>query len=96
MPAYFVADIRITDTAEYQKYLDACDAVFARFNGRYLAVDPAPVVLEGHRERGRAVIIEFPTESDLFAWYRSPDYQEVLAHRLKGAMCDTIMVRGKD
>jgi uncharacterized protein (DUF1330 family) len=95
MPVYFVADIRITDPAEYGKYLDACDDVFARFNGRYLAVDLAPLVLEGTRAHGRAVIIEFPSEADLLRWYRSAEYREVLAHRLKGADCDTVVVRGK-
>ncbi|CAI9404625.1 hypothetical protein ANOBCDAF_04656 [Pleomorphomonas sp. T1.2MG-36] len=96
MTAYFVAQIRIDDPAEYQRYLDACDAVFARFNGEYLAVDPAPTVLEGEWPYSRSVLIRFPCEADLLAWYNSPDYREIVVHRLAGAKCDSILVHGKD
>ncbi len=94
MTVYFVAQIQIHDAAEYQEYLDACDDVFARFNGAYLAVDPAPTVLEGSWPYSRAVIVGFPSEVDLLAWYNSPEYQEIVKHRLAGAHCDTIVVHG--
>jgi uncharacterized protein (DUF1330 family) len=47
MGCYFIANIRVTDGSTYQKYLDACDSVFAKYGGKYLAVDAAPRVLEG-------------------------------------------------
>ena len=50
MSCYFVARILIHDEAEYNRYLETCDEVFARFSGRYLAVDRAPVALEGTPE----------------------------------------------
>ena len=96
MTCYFLAQIRIDDLNEYRKYLDACDEVFARFNGTYLAVDSAPVVLEGTWDYSRTVIIAFPSEGDLHRWYCSDDYQRILKHRLAGARCDTLMVRGLD
>lgn len=96
MTAYFFAQIRIDDPAQYQRYLDACDGVFARFNGEYLAVDPAPTVLEGDWPYTRSVLIRFPREADLLAWYRSPDYQAIVTHRLTGAKCDSILLHGKD
>ena len=96
MTAYFVAQIRIDDPAEYQGYLDACDEVFARFNGEYLAVDAAPTVLEGAWPYTRSVLIRFPSEADLLAWYKSPEYQAIVVHRLGGARCDSIIVHGKD
>lgn len=94
MPCYFVARIQIHDPEEYDKYLAACDAVFARYNGRYLAVDPAPVPLEGNPEAGRMVLIEFPDEASFYRWYNSPDYQQIIAHRLAGAHCTASLVRG--
>lgn len=96
MTAYFVANIRVHDEVEYRAYLDACDEVFARSTGTYLAVDASPTVLEGSWPYSRSVIISFPGEDDLLAWYRSPQYQEVLRHRLAGADCDTIVVHGTD
>lgn len=96
MSCYFVARILIHDEAEYDRYLDRCDEVFARCNGRYLAVDRSPIPLEGTSEDGRMVIIEFPDEPSFRLWYDSPEYQEILAHRLAGAHCTSVLVRGKD
>jgi uncharacterized protein (DUF1330 family) len=91
-----VARILIHDDAEYERYLDKCDEVFARFSGRYLAVDRSPVPLEGTPEEGRMVLIEFPDEAAFRQWYGSPEYREILAHRLAGAYCTSVLVRGKD
>jgi uncharacterized protein (DUF1330 family) len=95
MGCYFFANIRITDEALYQKYLDACDAVFAKYHGKYLAVDKAPRVLEGLWNYSRTVLIYFKTETDFNAWYASPDYQRsgVSAGRRR---CDTILIRDLD
>ena len=95
MACYFVAHIQIHDEAEYARYLAQCDEVFARFHGRYLAVDEAPVALEGDPGDGRMVIIEFPNEAAFHAWYDSPAYQSILRHRLQGAHCTASLVRGK-
>lgn len=92
--AYFVAQITIRDRSEYEKYLEACDRVCARFNGEYLAVDSAPQVLEGEWSHERLVIIGFPCAEDLEKWYYSPEYQEILRFRLAGARCDSLLVRG--
>ena len=96
MTVYFVANIRIHDEAEYRAYLDACDDVFARSTGTYLAVDASPTVLEGSWPYSRSVTISFPTKADLPASYRSPQYQTVQRQRLAGADCDTIVVHGTD
>jgi uncharacterized protein (DUF1330 family) len=94
MSCYFIAHIVIHDDAEYQKYLDGVDAVFSQYNGRYLAVDDRPVALEGKCGPGRVVIIEFPAEAEFRRWYDSPEYRELLAHRLRAADCDTLLVKG--
>ncbi len=95
MSVYFVAQIQIHDEAEYEKYLEGVDGVFEKFNGEYLAVDANPKVLEGKWGYSRMVIIRFPSEGDLLRWYESPDYQQILKHRLSGANCDTVLVKGK-
>ena len=95
MSAYFIANIRIHDEAKYQKYLAAVDCVFEKFNGKYLAIDPSPEVLEGQWNYSRAVLIEFPDEKSLNAWYHSSEYQEIVRFRLNAADCDTIFVRSK-
>ena len=96
MPCYFVARIQICDETEYARYLAQCDAVFAQYDGRYLSLDDAPVPLEGEPQSGRMVLISFPDEAAFYRWYHSPEYQAILAHRLKGAHCQAALIRGKD
>ena len=64
MSAYFIANIKIYDEDEYNKYLEKVDEVFAKFNGEYLVIDKNPTVLEGEWNYSRAVIIKFPTQQD--------------------------------
>ena len=94
MGAYFIANIEIRDEGEYEKYLARVDEVFARFEGRYMAVDPNPEVLEGAWDYSRVVLIEFPDRAALLNWYRSEAYQEILKFRLRGARCDAVAVQG--
>ena len=41
------------------------------------------------------VIIEFPDEAAFDRWYDSPEYREILQHRINGADCTAQLVRGK-
>jgi len=92
MSAYFIANIRINNEDEYQNYLKSVDNVFSNFNGKYLAVDKNPIVLEGKWDYSRLVLIEFPDKDSLIKWYNSDEYQTILKYRLLAAECDTIVV----
>ncbi len=93
---YFIAQIKLEDTEEYQKYIDKADKVFQKYNGHYLAVDNQTEVLEGNWDYSRSVIIQFESKKEFENWYYSADYQEILKHRLNGAVCDTILAKGLD
>jgi len=92
MSAYFIANIKIHDENEYKKYLAHVDAVFSKFNGKYLTVDGNPEVVEGKWDYSRLVLIEFPNKKSLHEWYNSAEYQEILKYRLFAADCDSIVV----
>lgn len=94
MSVYFVAQIRIEDEVEYQKYLDQCDTVFNSYKGKYLVVENQPTALEGEWKYSRMIIIEFESEDALREWYESDEYQEILKFRLNASKCDTIIVKG--
>jgi uncharacterized protein (DUF1330 family) len=94
MSYYFIAQIRINNEIEYQKYIDKARAVFKRYNGKYLAVDNNPIILEGSWKYTRTALIAFESKNDFDAWYDSDDYQTILKYRLKAAECDTILVKG--
>ena len=94
MSYYFVAQIKIKDDKEYQKYIDRAGDIFRKHNGKYLSVDNSPMILEGNWDYTRTVLIEFPEYVDFENWYNSKDYQIILKHRLKAADCDTILIKG--
>lgn len=94
MNYYFSAQIKINDEEEYQKYIAQVDNVFSKFNGKYLAVDDSPIIIEGKWNYTRAVLIKFPSKDDFDNWYNSEEYQSILKHRLNGAICDSILIKG--
>ena len=94
MSYYFIAQIRIKDEIEYQKYLDNADNIFRKYKGEYLSVDNNPQIVEGSWNYTRTVLIRFNNKNDFDEWYNSKDYQDILKHRLKAADCDTILVKG--
>lgn len=94
MSYYFVAHIKIEKDEEYQKYIDKVEGIFKKYKGKYLAVDNNPEILEGDWNYTRTVLISFNNKNDFNDWYSSVEYQEILKHRLKGAICDTVLVKG--
>ena len=94
MTYYFVAQIRVNDPAEYEKYLDGFDDIFSRYKGEYLAIDESPALLEGEWNYSKSVLIKFSSEEDFKNWYYSEDYQKILKHRLKASRSDTILIKG--
>ena len=94
MDYYFIAQIRIKDNEEYQKYIDKSGEVFKLYKGKYLSVDNNPEIIEGDWNYTRTVLIKFENKDDFKAWYNSDDYQKILKHRLNAADCDTILVKG--
>ncbi len=94
MSYYFSANIKIENFEEYQKYIAGAGAIFKKYNGKYLAVDDTPQLLEGNWNYTRAVLIKFKTKTDFEDWYYSNEYQNLLKHRLKAAICNTILIKG--
>ena len=95
MDHYFIAQIKIRDEEEYRKYIEGADEVFSKYNGKYLAVDNHPEIIEGKWDYTRMVIITFNNRSDFESWYYSGEYQEILKYRLGAAICDSVLVEGK-
>lgn len=96
MSVYFIALIDIHDPARYETYLAGFDEVFERFRGEVVAVEDEPRVLEGDWPAGRTVLIRFPSEQDLRAWYESPEYQRLAEHRRAASTASVAIVTGWD
>ena len=91
---YFVAQIKINNPDEYEKYLERFDDIFSQYKGEYLAIDESPTLLEGNWNYTKSVLIKFNSKQDFEDWYYSDDYQLILKHRLNASKCDTILIEG--
>ena len=96
MACYFIAQITIHDTEEYQKYLDGYDAVFDKYRGQVVAVDDSPSVLEGEWKRTRLVMIRFPDEVEARRWYDSAEYQALAEFRRNASDADILLAQGQE
>ena len=82
MPAYLIAEHIVTDAARFDEYRTKVGPMMAKYGGRYLTKPGSHKLPEGgHWSPQRVVIIEFPDEQALDAWYRSPEYQPLIALR---------------
>jgi uncharacterized protein (DUF1330 family) len=94
MPAYFVAEVEITNPAGYEPYRAGVPATIAQYGGRYLTRGAATELLEGGPEPKRIVILEFPDTAAVKRWYGSPEYQKILPMRLANSTGRALIVEG--
>lgn len=94
MTVYAIATLNIHDRERYAAYEAGFMDVFAQYAGKLLAVDESPTVLEGDWPYIRTVVIEFPSKSDLLAWYESDDYQIILQHRFAASTGNVVVLDG--
>jgi uncharacterized protein (DUF1330 family) len=94
MPAYVIADVRITDRAGYEPYKPLAAASIARFGGRFLVRGGKADLLEGTPAPARTVVIEFPNAETARRWYDSAEYQAALKIRQAASTGRLILVEG--
>lgn len=94
MTVYAVALIDIHDRDQYARYEAGFMEIFSKYQGTLLAVDEAPTLLEGDWPWTRTVLLEFPDEEKLRAWYDSEEYQALAQHRFAGSQASIAVVKG--
>jgi uncharacterized protein (DUF1330 family) len=94
MPAYLLADIEVTDPVRYENYKKLAPPAIAKYGGRYLARGGEIAVLEGDRQPGRVVILEFPDVATAKRFYASPEYRAARAERAGAANMTMVLVEG--
>jgi uncharacterized protein (DUF1330 family) len=94
MPAYFVAEVDVTNPAEYEKYRPLAGASIAQYGGRFIARGGKAELIEGSPEPKRVVIIEFADVAAAKRWYNSPEYQAALPLRLANSRGRAFIVEG--
>jgi uncharacterized protein (DUF1330 family) len=94
MSVYVIAQLKVHDPDEYQKYLAGFLPVFRRHGGKLIARSPEAAVIEGSWTLPRTLIMQFPTAEDAQRWHHDPDYLAIAAHRQRAAECNIVLVEG--
>jgi len=94
MSVYVIAQSKIENRALLDQYVAKVIPTIESHQGRVVAFDEEPEVVEGPIEQPRTVILEFPSMATFHAWYDSPEYQEILPLRLKSTRGTLIVAKG--
>jgi len=94
MTVYVIAQSKIENPELLDQYVAKVVPTIESHEGRVVAFDEKPEVIEGPIEHPRTVIIEFPSITAFHAWYDSPEYQQILPLRLKSTRGTLIVAKG--
>ena len=97
MPAYAIADVKITDPEQYKQYMALSPAAIEAAGGRFLVRGGLHEVLEGNWQPSRLVMAEFPDLASARAFYDSARYREARAKRAGATeFFNMVVVQGAD
>jgi uncharacterized protein (DUF1330 family) len=91
---YAIAHLKITDRTIYDRYQAKFMGVMKRYQGRVLAADENPLVVEGEWDMEKVVLLSFPDEKAFRDWAESPEYQEISKDRKSGSDAVVLLVKG--
>jgi uncharacterized protein (DUF1330 family) len=94
MTTYLINHLRIPNgipKPENLEYLDAVEATFTPYGGKWLVLDAQVEPVEGAWP-GSVVLMSFPDMETAKRWYHSDEYQAILHLRTDNAISDLILV----
>lgn len=94
MSVYVVAQLRIENRDQLDKYVEKVIPSLKVGGGKIIAFDETPEVIEGTADYPRTVIIQFESTETFRTWYDSDDYQSFIQLRLDSAPGNLTLVRG--
>lgn len=93
MPAYVVSMMNIHDPDTYRKYTDLTPAIVKKHGGRFLTRGEAVSCPEGQQYDGRLVLLEFPSQDHIDAWFNDPEYQTAMEFRHASSTMNYLLVQ---
>ncbi len=94
MTVYAMAQISIYDRERYNSYVARFLDVLIRYQGRLLAADERPEVVEGDWPYGKVVLMSFADRDAFEKWAYSPEYQEISKDRIAATTGVVILAQG--
>ena len=98
MPAYVVSMMSIHDAETYRQYTKRTPPIIKKYGGKFLTRGEPVTCVEGQDYNGRLVILEFPSKTDVEAWFNDPEYQDAIAFRHAASTMHYLLLQegGKD
>ncbi|MEJ7015712.1 DUF1330 domain-containing protein [Sinorhizobium meliloti] len=93
MSAYLIVDLDIRDMNLIEDYRSKALPLVAKTGGRLIALDEAPLELEGWKATNM-LIIEFPDKDAIRQLFASPEYAPLVAQRQAAAGSRIIAING--
>jgi uncharacterized protein (DUF1330 family) len=94
MAAYLVADIEVSNPAQFEEYKKLAPAAIAKYGGRYLIRGGAYEAIEGNWKPQRLTVVEFESMEKAKVFYYSPEYQAATKARKGAARMNMLLVQG--
>jgi uncharacterized protein (DUF1330 family) len=94
MPAYFIVDNEVTDSAAFEEYGKQAPITVEKYGGRFLVRGGQIQTLEGDWRPKRIVVTEFPSIEQARRWYDSEEYRPLKVLRSRSARGSVILVEG--
>ncbi len=94
MVAYVIANIEVTDPAQYEDYKKLAGPAIEACGGKYLVRGGKTEVLEGKWQPNRLVMLEFESVEKAQAWWDSTHYAQSKAIRQGSAVSSMVIVQG--
>ena len=96
MTVYAIVQLNIHDRPTYDRYVERFMSVFEKFDGKVLAADDHPRVLQGEWNMNRLVLMSFPDRRSFAAWATSPEYEEIAKDRIASSTGVFLLAHGLD
>jgi uncharacterized protein (DUF1330 family) len=90
MPAYMIASFDVTDAEAYAAYVPGMMPTLLKYQPEILVADYGARSLEGECRQVN-VVIRFPTEEALQAFYDDPDYRPFKDLRVRTTANSTVL-----
>lgn len=94
MSVYVIGQLKFLNEQSYRKYQSRFAEVFVKYNGRLLAADENPIVLEGKWDKDKFVLMSFPDARNARRFLESPEYTEISQDRKLGAETVALLIEG--
>jgi uncharacterized protein (DUF1330 family) len=82
MPAYLIVSYDVVDPQAFEAYVPGVLPILMKYQTEILVADAGARSIEG-QSRQVNVVLRFPTEEALQAFYDDPDYQSLKALRIR-------------